>query len=227
MNTVAEIKAFQRKHGLVPDGIIGPQTRRVMKALATPPSKLARKEPDKAAMKAPAPVGVSMSVRLAEKKIGTARLIEIDKSISALPLSTARVINEVIVHCAATPEGKYFDRRDIDAWHKQRGWPTGIGYHAVVLLDGTVQAGRPIGQEGIHTAKHNRGTVGVCYIGGLTSDSRKAKDTRTPEQVVSLHRLCQRLKQSLKISKPISGHNQYAQKACPSFDVTKDELGQL
>lgn len=225
--TIAEIKAFQRKHSLVVDGIIGPQTRKVMKALATPPSKLARKEPDKSAIKSQMPESSSKSISAATKKVGSIRLNEIDKSVSAFSLSTKRTIDEIIVHCAATPAGRYFDRRDIDTWHKQRGWPTGIGYHAVILLDGTVQTGRPIGQEGIHTAKHNRKTVGVCYIGGLSSDGRKAQDTRTSEQIVALYRLCSRMKKELNISKPIVGHNQYAQKACPSFNVKNDDLGKL
>ena len=48
-----------------------------------------------------------------------------------------RTIKELIVHCTATPEGKYFDAADIDRWHKQRGW-SGNGYHFVILLDGTI-----------------------------------------------------------------------------------------
>jgi N-acetylmuramoyl-L-alanine amidase len=119
---------------------------------------------------------------------------------------TSRYIDEIIIHCAATPEGRYFDVRDVTAWHKQRGWD-GCGYHFVSLLDGTIQEGRPIGQQGIHTAGRNKGTVGVCYIGGLTKDGKTAKDTRTPAQKASLLALVKALKAKYRVAR-ISGHNQ-------------------
>lgn len=33
-----------------------------------------------------------------------------------------RAINEIIIHCADTPNGKEFHAKDIDAWHRERGW---------------------------------------------------------------------------------------------------------
>ena len=48
-----------------------------------------------------------------------------------------RKINEIIVHCSATPAGKPYTVEDIDKWHRQRGFD-GIGYHFVVYLDGSV-----------------------------------------------------------------------------------------
>ena len=48
-----------------------------------------------------------------------------------------RKIDEIIIHCAATPEGKHFTVADIDAWHKKRGFKC-IGYHFVIYLDGSV-----------------------------------------------------------------------------------------
>lgn len=137
-----------------------------------------------------------------------------------------RPISEVIIHCSATPEGKNFTARDIDRWHKQRGW-RGIGYHYVVLLDGTIQEGRPLRQIGAHVRGHNRGTIGICYIGGVAKDGRTAKDTRTPAQKRALLEICKRLTRKFPSIKKVTGHNQYAAKACPSFDVRKDPLGAL
>ena len=53
-----------------------------------------------------------------------------------------RSIHYLVVHCSATIEGKDFDAKDIDAWHKKRGW-SGIGYHYVIKLDGAIEKGRP------------------------------------------------------------------------------------
>ena len=78
-----------------------------------------------------------------------------------------RKISELIVHCTATPEGKYFDASHIDRWHKQRGW-SGIGYHFVVLLDGTIEYGRDLNKSGAHTKGKNSTSIGLTYVGGWT-----------------------------------------------------------
>ena len=92
-----------------------------------------------------------------------------------------RTINEIIVHCTATPEGKDYTVDDITRWHKERGFKT-IGYHYVVYRDGSVHEGRPLAEVGAHCKGHNAHSIGVCYVGGLTADGRKAKDTRTLDQ---------------------------------------------
>ena len=132
-----------------------------------------------------------------------------------------RTINEIIIHCSATEEGKDFKAADIKRWHVQgNGWKD-IGYHYVIDLDGTVEHGRPIAQVGAHCSGHNSYTIGICYVGGLASDRKTPKDTRTPEQKIALHALVNGLKHAFNIKK-VSGHNQYSSKACPSFDVRKE-----
>ena len=92
-----------------------------------------------------------------------------------------RKINEIIVHCAATPEGKNFKAADIDRWHRERKMKC-IGYHYVVDLDGTVEPGRPESEIGAHCLGHNQYSIGVCYVGGLAAYGKTPKDTRTPTQ---------------------------------------------
>ena len=140
--------------------------------------------------------------------------------------TTKRAINEIIVHCTATPEGRDVSVETIRGWHKQNGWKD-IGYHYVVMLDGTVKPGRPEAQIGAHVAGHNTGTLGVVYVGGVAKDGKTAKDTRTEEQKAALLELVKALMAKYPTVKKVTGHNQYAAKACPSFDVRKDELGKL
>lgn len=137
-----------------------------------------------------------------------------------------RGVHEIIVHCAATPEGRAVSVDTIRAWHKARGFAD-IGYHYVVLLDGTIAAGRPEAQIGAHVEGHNTGTFGVCYVGGLAADAVTAKDTRTPAQKAALTAIVTALLKKYPTITKVSGHNQYAAKACPSFDVRKDPLGGL
>ena len=131
-----------------------------------------------------------------------------------------RKITEIIVHCAATPEGKDFTVDDITRWHKQRGFRT-ISYHHVVYRDGSVHPGRPEGEIGAHCTGHNACSIGVCYIGGVAADGKTAKDTRTPEQRKALLMLLRRLRAKYPNAK-IHGHRDFAAKACPSFDATKE-----
>lgn len=131
-----------------------------------------------------------------------------------------RKINEIIVHCTATAEGKNFKAADIDRWHKAKGW-NGIGYHHVVDLDGTLEPGRPENEVGAHCLKHNANSIGVVYVGGLASDGKTPKDTRTPKQKAALVKLLTELKHRYTNS-TIHGHRDFAAKACPSFDATKE-----
>lgn len=131
-----------------------------------------------------------------------------------------RKITEIIIHCAATPEGKDFTVQDIDRWHRQRGFKS-IGYHFVIYRDGTIHKGRPLDQIGAHCTGHNANSIGICYIGGCAADGKTAKDTRTGAQREALKRLVS----ELRVAYPqatVHGHREYAQKACPSFDVQKE-----
>lgn len=102
-----------------------------------------------------------------------------------------RRITEIIIHCSATKAGQWFEAKDIDQWHRKRGFD-GIGYHYVVLLDGTIQVGRPLERAGAHCVGHNAHSIGICYIGGLDEKGQPA-DTRTPKQKKALSRLIWRL----------------------------------
>lgn len=131
-----------------------------------------------------------------------------------------RVINEIIVHCTATPEGKDYTVADIDKWHKARGWK-GIGYHYVIYRDGSIHQGRPETKIGAHCQGHNDNSIGVVYVGGLASNGKTPKDTRTDAQKKSLENLLKQLKQKYPKA-TIHGHRDFAAKACPSFDATKE-----
>ena len=131
-----------------------------------------------------------------------------------------RKINEIIVHCAATREGRDFTVEDITRWHKARGFAT-IGYHYVIYRDGSIHEGRPLEQIGAHCVGHNKHSIGICYIGGCASDGKTPKDTRTPEQKEALLSLLRRLKARFP-NATIHGHRDFAAKACPSYDAFRE-----
>lgn len=146
-------------------------------------------------------------------------------------------IDSIIIHCSATKEGVDFKASDIDRMHKQRGFQM-IGYNFVIDLDGTIEPGRPLSIDGAHCntkgfsgVSYNKHSVGICYIGGLDSNSNP-KDTRTPEQKKALRSLVERLCKDYNIIE-ILGHRDTSPdlndngdvepfefiKACPCFDV--------
>jgi len=128
-----------------------------------------------------------------------------------------REIDKIIIHCSATPEQVHFDASRIDKWHRDRGW-SGIGYHYVILLDGTIEYGRDIEKTGAHTLGQNTGSIGICYIGGMDKEMKSSKDTRTDAQKDSLLLLLKTLKRFHPDAK-IYGHRDFSSKSCPSFDA--------
>lgn len=109
-------------------------------------------------------------------------------------------------------------RDDIDQWHRARGWKC-IGYHFVIRRDGTIERGRGIDEIGAHVKGHNKDSIGVCLAGGRGS---KPNDTPlahyTMTQMQSLRKLITALELILG-HMTLHGHNEYAAKACPGFNV--------
>lgn len=152
--------------------------------------------------------------------------LEVDGIVGANTLSklnlsvNKRNIKELIVHCSATPEGKDYSVDTIRQWHLQRGF-SDIGYHYVIYRNGFIHIGRDESVIGAHCTGHNTYSIGVCYIGGCASDGKTPKDTRTTEQKQSLVKLLKELKTKYPQAS-IHSHKDYANKACPSFDATKE-----
>lgn len=137
-----------------------------------------------------------------------------------LGITQNRYINEIIVHCSATPEGKDFTVSDIKKCHLERGF-SDIGYHYIIYRDGTINKGRDESKVGAHCTGHNSHSVGVCYIGGCAVDGKTPKDTRTEQQKESLLSLLRELIKKYPKAK-IYPHYKFAAKACPSFNAEEE-----
>ncbi len=137
----------------------------------------------------------------------------------------------LVIHCTATPEGRDVTSDEIRRWHTDpvskggRGW-TQVGYTDLMHLDGTVE--RLVennedsnvdpweitnGAKGYNTVSRH-----IVYAGGLDSDGKTPKDTRTRAQLESMAGYVRRFHESFPDVR-IIGHNEIAAKACPSFDV--------
>lgn len=131
-----------------------------------------------------------------------------------------REIKEIILHCSASKPHQDFDIQDIRRWHvEDNGWED-VGYHYFIKLDGEIQKGRDIEKVGAHCKGRNKHSIGICYCGGLDENGKPA-DTRTDKQKASLYLLITRLLKRFP-NATVHGHNEYANKNCPSFDVKKE-----
>jgi N-acetyl-anhydromuramyl-L-alanine amidase AmpD len=94
-----------------------------------------------------------------------------------------------------------------------------IGYHFVILTDGTIEIGRDVDAIGAHVAGHNEDTIGICMVGGVDAEG-KSTNNFTKEQFDKLKKLLVEL--LLEYPKAnVMGHRDFegVKKDCPCFDA--------
>lgn len=140
-------------------------------------------------------------------------------------------LKQLVIHCTATPEGREVTAADIRAWHTNptskggRGWKQ-VGYTDLFHLDGTVERLVDNNEDGnVDPWEITNGASGynsvsrhIVYAGGVASDGRTAKDTRTFAQLKAMEAYVKDFHTRFPGVR-IIGHNELAAKACPSFDV--------
>ena len=135
-----------------------------------------------------------------------------------------RQITLIVIHCSAVRPNQRSSAKDIDKWHKERGF-NGIGYHYVIRRDGTIELGRPEWMIGAHChvagQNHNKYSIGVCYEGGLDIRGQPA-DTRTEAQRLTMRRLIEELHERYPRAMIVGHHDLYSPKPCPCFDVVNE-----
>lgn len=128
-----------------------------------------------------------------------------------------RKIDKIIIHCSATKAHQDIGAAEIDKWHRQQGWEE-IGYHFVIRRNGKIEKGRAVEKIGAHCKGQNVGSIGICLVGGIDTDG-KPKNNFTDAQFASLRSLTAKLQGQFPDLLSIHGHNEFANKACPCFNV--------
>jgi hypothetical protein len=145
----------------------------------------------------------------------------------------------IVVHTLDTPEGRFHNAADVIRWHTLpksqggRGWKK-PGYGELILLDGGVEfLAENDGDEFVDPWEitngvrgHNAHAYHMAYVGGAANvkkpwmDRYPPKDTRTKEQLITMEKRVKILLDRYPKAK-LCGHNQLANRACPSFDVVE------
>lgn len=128
-------------------------------------------------------------------------------------LSNRKTTTRIILHHSASTSG---DAKTFHVWHKNNGW-AGIGYHFVILKDGTIERGRPIDTIGAHAQGSNSNSIGICCVGNFQGNSKPTK-----KQYNSMIELCKTLVSMYPTITDIIGHRDVCATACPgNLDVQK------
>jgi N-acetylmuramoyl-L-alanine amidase len=136
----------------------------------------------------------------------------------------------LILHCTATPQGRWITAQSVLDWHTAKppfgnGWNR-VGYSDLILLDGSRHSFvKHDNDEQIDDFEITYGVAGInaisrhlCYVGGMDSSYKHPLDTRTPQQIsMIIDIIAEVLSYAPKVK--IAGHNQFDNKACPSFFV--------
>lgn len=137
----------------------------------------------------------------------------------------------LVLHCTATQEGREVSSDEIRAWHTNpvskggRGWKQ-VGYTDLIHLNGEVERLVDNNEDAnvdpweiTNGAKgYNSVSRHIVYAGGVASDGKTSKDTRTKAQKKAMEAYVKDFhKRFPKVR--IIGHGEVAAKDCPCFNV--------
>ena len=123
----------------------------------------------------------------------------------------------IVIHCASTKPSMDIGAKEIDRWHRERGWLK-IGYGKVIRRDGTVEQGREDNAVQAHVKGYNHMSYGLCLVGGLSEDN-KNEDNFTAEQWGSLKKTLEELLVKYPEARIVAHYELDESKTCPNFSV--------
>lgn len=135
-----------------------------------------------------------------------------------------RATEYIVIHCAATPPVMDPTLKEIDRWHRAKGIQSErlnslSGYHVLIRRNGSIELGRDVMEIGAHCIGINNRSFGICLNGGIDADGNPESNF-TDAQWRSLSWILDLVGRAFPWAK-ITGHNEWAPKACPSFDVAE------
>jgi N-acetylmuramoyl-L-alanine amidase len=213
--TRSAVISFQEKNGLKADGIVGPKTwgslikknNNNVKPIFNSSFEEDFGDPEEF-------MGV---VDIKEVQPTCPNLSELVSLINNVELT--RKIRRVVYHCTATQPNATVEAI-LRYWKNSLGWRN-PGYHIIITQDGSWTLLQDFNKLANGVEGMNSDSLHISYIGGVDR-SGKPLDTRTKKQNEILEATYFLLKDKYPFL-TFHGHNEFSNKACPSFNV-KDWL---
>ncbi len=121
----------------------------------------------------------------------------------------AKDVEFFVIHCSDSPPGRGDTAEDIHRWHTERGFDC-VGYHKVILEDGTIEDGRPEYLRGAHAGRYNATSLGVCLVGNSVFSTHQYWSLLTV-----LKKWMKKYPEATAVGHGFLDGN----KTCPNFDV--------
>ena len=81
----------------------------------------------------------------------------------------------IVIHCSQTRPSQNIGAKEIDRWHRERGWLK-IGYHIVIKRDGIIEQGREDDEVPAAVKGYNHTSFNLCLVGGAKEENWKIED---------------------------------------------------
>ena len=121
----------------------------------------------------------------------------------------------IVIHCSQTRPSQNKGAKDIDRWHRERGWLK-IGYGTVIKRDGTIEQGREDDEVQAAVKGYNHTSFNLCLVGGAKEeDWKQGEDNFTAEEWDSLKKELTRLVQKYPDAQIVGHRDLDDKKFCP------------
>lgn len=108
------------------------------------------------------------------KDIPPRTLLKTFEEMEAYIRTCSREITEVVVHATDTTRDMEVNYDVLYRWDVVERNFTDVGYHLIILRDGSLQVCRPISKVGAHTLNgHNKYSIGIAFVGGLLGNRKQ------------------------------------------------------
>ena len=125
----------------------------------------------------------------------------------------------IVVHCSATRPSQDIGVKEIDRWHRERGFIK-VGYATIIKSNGEIERGRDDDEVQAHCKGYNNISTSVCLVGGSKEANHKEpEDNFTAEQWESLKKELDRVAVKYPNAKIVGHYDLSDIKTCPNFDV--------
>jgi len=210
--TEAAVMAFQKANGLLDDGIVGPRTWNKLstEVVKLNPVTTGGKDED---FEDDDVIDFSKMPKLDGKYPTSPSAVELVKFINGFNFT--RRINKIVWHCTASHQTNT-TKQIIDYHLKSLKWSR-PGYHIIINPAGEWTYAVDFNTPSNGVAGHNSDSINIAYIGGIDRNI-KPLDNRTKDQLETMELIYKAFFDKLKGVKHF-GHNHFARKACPSFNV--------